>query len=363
VRLHDTLSSKDDQTIDATWSMLEGYAPGLLKEARFSDMHIREPYWALFMAWDSRIRRRLKLRDLDTFLAVAQSGSMAKAAARLAVSQPAVSNAIAELERTLGVRLFDRLAQGVEPTPYGRALLKSAVAVFDDVQQGVNEIGHLVDPTVGELRIGASEPMIAGILPSILSRLNLLHPRIVFHVMQIAGGSQQARELRERRFDLFLGRVMGATNEDDLVSEILFDEPLFVAAGVQNSLVRRRKIKLAELVNEPWTLPRPESGIGETLNDIFKSCGLDAPPAVILCNSIHMQLNLLATGRFLTLFPRSVLHFGANRISIKLLPIELPVELAPVGIVTLKNRTISPVAQLFFESARLVARPLARSRS
>jgi len=171
------------------------------------------------MSWDSRIRRRLKLRDLDTFLAVAQSGSMAKAAARLAVSQPAVSNAIAELERTLGVRLFDRLAQGVEPTQYGRALLRSAVAIFDDVQQGVNEIGHLADPTVGELRIGASEPMIAGILPAILSHLNLLRPRIVFHVMQIAGGSQQARELRERRFDLFLGRVMGVTNEDDFVAK------------------------------------------------------------------------------------------------------------------------------------------------
>src|SRR5262245_5395754 len=152
------------------------------------------------MAWDSRVRRRLKLRDLDTFLAVAQSGSMAKAAARLAVSQPAVSNAISELERTLGVRLFDRLAQGVEPTAYGRALIKSAVAVFDDVRQGMNEIGHLADPTVGELRIGASEPMIAGILPAILSHLNLLHPRIVFHVMQVAGGTtQQARELRERR--------------------------------------------------------------------------------------------------------------------------------------------------------------------
>src|SRR5712671_2485065 len=81
LRLHDILSSKDDQTIDATGSMLGGYASGLLKEARFSDMDIREPYWALFMAWDSRIRRRLKLRDLDTFLAVAQSGSMAKAAA------------------------------------------------------------------------------------------------------------------------------------------------------------------------------------------------------------------------------------------------------------------------------------------
>jgi DNA-binding transcriptional LysR family regulator len=98
------------------------------------------------MAWDARIRRRLKLRDLDTFLAVARSGSMAKAATQLAVSQPSVSNAIADIERTLGVRLFDRLAQGVELTPYGHALIRSALAVFDDVRQGVQEIEFLADP-------------------------------------------------------------------------------------------------------------------------------------------------------------------------------------------------------------------------
>lgn len=314
------------------------------------------------MVWDSRIRRRLKLRDLDTFLAVANCGSMAKAASQLAVSQPSVSNAIADMERTLGVRLFDRLAQGVEPTLYGRALLKWATAVFDDVRQGVKEIEFLADPTAGELRIGASEPMMAGILPTILNRLSSRHPRMVFQVIQITAGTQQARELRERRFDLFLGRVMEASKEDDLAPEILFDEPLFVAAGAQNPLAHRRNVKLADLVNEPWTLPRPDTILGGVLKDIFRTSGLETPTAAIVSNSIHMQHELLANGRFLTLFPRSVLHFSAKRMSVKVLPIELPIQLAPVGIVTLKNRTISPIAQLFFNCAHEVAKPLARTR-
>src|SRR5262245_48585326 len=108
------------------------------------------------MKLDGRLRRRLKLRDLDTFVTAAECGSMAKAATKLSVSQPAVSNAIAAMERTLGVPLFDRVAQGVELTTYGHSLLKSAASIFDEMQQGMDQIAHLLDPTVGELRIGAT---------------------------------------------------------------------------------------------------------------------------------------------------------------------------------------------------------------
>src|SRR6266436_3939832 len=96
---------------------------------------------------DERVLRRLKLRELRILTTVAHAGSMGKAAVQLALSQPAVSKAIAEMEHTLGVPLLDRSAQGVEPTLYGRALLKWAVAVFDDLRQGVREI--LADPTGG----------------------------------------------------------------------------------------------------------------------------------------------------------------------------------------------------------------------
>jgi DNA-binding transcriptional LysR family regulator len=188
---------------------------------------------------DARIRRRLRLRDLDTLIAVAETGSMAKAAVQLAVSQPAVSKAIAEMERTLGYRLLDRTAQGVEPNLYGQALLKWAKAVFDDVHQGVAELDFISDPTGGELRIGATEPIVAAMLPVILERLRRKHPRILFHVRQVTSVSQQQDALRERRVDLLLGRTLGQVGED-LSDEMLFHECTYVVGDSSNPLCRRR---------------------------------------------------------------------------------------------------------------------------
>ena len=116
-------------------------------------------------------RRRLKLRQLEILLAVADTGSMAKAAARLAVTQPAISRAIADAEHTLGVPLFDRSTQGVNPTQYGHALLKRGIAAFDEIDQGVKDIEFLADPTSGELRIGTP----AGISEGIVLALSLIH--------------------------------------------------------------------------------------------------------------------------------------------------------------------------------------------
>src|SRR5580692_2175374 len=133
---------------------------------------------------DERIGRRLRLRDLHILMSVARCGGMGKAAAELAVSQPAISKAIADMEHTFGVRLLDRTAQGVEPTLYGRALLKWGAAVFDDLRQGVKEIEFLADPAAGELRIGGTEISTAGLIPAVIDRLTRKHPRIVFDVVQ-----------------------------------------------------------------------------------------------------------------------------------------------------------------------------------
>jgi DNA-binding transcriptional LysR family regulator len=116
--------------------------------------------------------RRLKLRELRVLLAAVQAGSMAKAAKQLAISQPAVSRAIDDLEKTLGVPLFDRTARGIEPTQYGRALLRRGVAVFDELKQGVQEIAHLSNPETGELHIGSSASLSEGIIVAIIHRLS-----------------------------------------------------------------------------------------------------------------------------------------------------------------------------------------------
>ena len=106
---------------------------------------------------ETRIGQRVRFRDLQVFFAVVQCGSMGKAAAQLGVTQPAVSELISGLESTIGVRLFDRTSQGVEPTIYGRALLKRGIAAFDEFKQGLRDIEFLANPTVGEVRVGCPE--------------------------------------------------------------------------------------------------------------------------------------------------------------------------------------------------------------
>src|SRR5216683_7801212 len=135
------------------------------------------------METPDRVTRRLKLRGLHVFDAVVRCGSMAKAASLLNVTQPAVSKAVSELERLIGVRLLDRNPQGVEATIYGRALLKRGVAIFDEIQQGVKEIQFLADPTAGEVRIGCGEAFGAGLLPAILERLGRQYPRVIYYVV------------------------------------------------------------------------------------------------------------------------------------------------------------------------------------
>ena len=131
------------------------------------------------MQWSDRIGRRIKLRDLHILLTVARCDSMAKAAKLLAVSQPVVSKTISELEHALGVRLLDRTFQGVEPTAYGRAIVNCGIAVFDDLQRGVQEIEYLSDPTTGELRMGATLPLMEDLVPSVLEQLAARYPRIM----------------------------------------------------------------------------------------------------------------------------------------------------------------------------------------
>ena len=100
---------------------------------------------------DRNSDRRLKLRDLHVLQAAVETGSMAKAAAHMAITQPAVSYAISELEQVVGMPLLDRTSQGVTPTVYGRALLERSAIVFNELRCGISEIASLADPGAGEL--------------------------------------------------------------------------------------------------------------------------------------------------------------------------------------------------------------------
>jgi DNA-binding transcriptional LysR family regulator len=313
------------------------------------------------MDLDDRVLRRLKLSDLRLFHAVVRWGGMAKAAAHLNISQPAVSKAIAALEHTLRVRLLERNPQGVEPTIYGRALLKGGIAVFDELKQSVKQIEFLSDPTVGELRIGCTEPLAAGFVPAVIERLSRSYPRVGFRVMTADPATLTERELPERTIDLAIAPTPGLDLDADIAAEILFDDRQVVMAAAQNKWARQRRIRLSDLVNERWILPPPDSIIGASIAQAFRDSGLAPRHAQMVSFSIPLCHHLLAGGRFLTMLPVSMARLGKH-LSLKVLRVEFPGIPRPTAIMTLKKRTLSPVAKLFIDYAREVARPLAKGR-
>jgi DNA-binding transcriptional LysR family regulator len=310
--------------------------------------------------WESRIGRRLKLRDLHVFLTVVQRGSMAKAARQLGVSQPAVSEVIADLEHALGVRLVDRSARGVEPTAYGGAFLKRSIAAFDELKQGIRDIEFLSDQTVGEVRISAPPILTRGFVATAIDRLTRRYPRIVCH---LTPGGRDYRELEEREVDLAIDSLTTTPiSPDRMEAEILYNAARLVVAATSNPWSRRRKVKLADLVNEPWALPRPDSPIAVADAEALRAAGLKLPAATIVIDSAVARLAFVAEGRFLTITSEATLRCAGRDMPIMVLPTDLPEIRNPVAIVTLKNRTLTPVALLFIEMAREVIKPLAAGK-
>jgi DNA-binding transcriptional LysR family regulator len=306
----------------------------------------------------ARVGRRVKLRDLHILLTVAERGSMIKAAQDLAVSPPVVSKAITDLETELGVRLFERDRHGAVPTAYGQALVRRSIAAFDELRQGINEIESLSDPAVGEVRIGGLAGMIAGLLPAVVGEMRLEHPRLTIHVTQILTSPAVYDNLRSRTFDLIIGRLPAGPLDDDLNGERLFNEALSIVAGSSSRWAKRRQLPLAELIQEPWILPQSGTEVGSIVRQIFRAQDLPEPSAPVICSSIEMYWALLATGRFLSVLPGSLLTFATQRNAIKHLAVQVQATPMPVGIVTLRNRTPSPATRLFIERTREVSRQL-----
>jgi DNA-binding transcriptional LysR family regulator len=305
--------------------------------------------------WTSRIGRRLKLRDLHILAAVVHWGSMAKAAAHLAMSQPAVSESVARLEDTLRVRLLDRNAKGIEPTLYAETLLRHGRIVFDELRQAIGELEYLADPAAGEVRLACGDTVAAGLLPEVIDRLSKARPRLVVRVIQASADTLDFRELRERRVDLALVRMEKSFAQEDLEVKALFDDRHRVVVGASSTWARRRKLSLAQLVDEPWTFPAGPV-IGRLIAEAFHARGLQTPRERVSASSILLRNQLLATGRFLTILPDSVLRYHAKQWSLKALPIDLGVAPRPVMLVTLKHRALSPVVERFVEEMRAVAK-------
>jgi DNA-binding transcriptional LysR family regulator len=317
--------------------------------------------------WDSRIGKRVKLRDLHILFAVAQHGSMGKAGAHLGMTQSAVSQAIGALEHALEAPLLDRTPRGVELTVYGAALMQRAQAAFEELRSGIKDIEALSDPAVGEVRIACTESIAAGVLPSAIESFSAQHPRVQLQVFQTTTSTVGFAALDERKADLvvtLLPKPFEADLAERLDAEVLFHDRICLAVARDHPWSRRRKINLTELSNLPLISPSADTIGGGAITDAFRAAGISVPPFTVTTFSVHLRNILSMGGRFVAVLPASVLWFGPAGNSLKELPITLPLPELPALVVTLKNRTLRPSVGRFVaclrETAGLLAPPYAR---
>jgi DNA-binding transcriptional LysR family regulator len=304
--------------------------------------------------WTDRIGRRIKLRDLHIFQAVAEAGSMGRAATELHVSQPVVSKAVSELERELGVRLLDRSAKGVELTAYGREVVNCGNAVFDSLRSGVRAVESLADPAAGQLRIGCTEPLAAGFVGAAIERLSQSYPRASFHVVTADPFSLRDRELHERSIDLAIAPTERMSSDPETEIEMLFDDRQVILVGAASRWARRRAVKLADLWEGRWFMPPADSVIGAHIAESFRSQGVVPPQASIASFSVPLCLRMVARANFLALLPISMLADGEH-LDLRRICIDAPAVPRPTGILTIRNRALSALAKKFVEVARELA--------
>jgi len=239
---------------------------------------------------------RVRLHDLRTLIAVAQARGMRKASQTLHLSQSAVSRVAGDLEAVLGVRLLERSPRGIEPTPFGEALVRRAKAVFDEVQGALRELDHLATPRVVRCGWAAWRRC----TPASLARRCR---RCCASIRACASRWGQGRApdlighfLTERLMDFVLARPYRTPLPAGIDGEPLFRDHMHVVVGRSNPLAHRRRVALSDLCDEYWILSRNELIPESPVSEAFAAQRLEMPTRVISSGSLMARYNLIDSG-------------------------------------------------------------------
>lgn len=303
-----------------------------------------------------RLPRRLKLSELRVFTAVLEQRSFRKAAA-LHLTQPAVTKAIAGLEDTLGVKLFDRVAGGVEPTVHGRSFGLRARAVLDELRRAAQEQALLSSGAVGSLRVGVPPLPAIPFVPMAVNRLLDQHAGVRVSLFE-EGETELLDRLRRRDIELAILRLALLDPEDDLRVDRLFDERLCVVAAPTHPPAARAALQWPELLAQRWVLPPADGFFYEHVQRSLDRLHMPMPRHAVEAASIQLQFGLVLHAGMLGFGMRSQIGFAPGREFVVRLPFALPVAGTVAAAVSLKSHEPSPLArQLVGHNHALVKTP------
>lgn len=302
-----------------------------------------------YEAWEDRLGRRLALWDLNVLKVCSDLGSISRATKVLQLSKAAISKIVRSLESELEVALVSRSPRGIVLTEAGRVLLARSETAFGELEAAVGAISALARSGLGELRIAANEVAMSRLIGEVIGRFEAEWPDAIFEVIPAYTRTAQLYELEQGNVELVVGQVVDS--DQHILAEELFRDGLVVVASPNSPWAKRDRIELAELLDERWAFFPPNSVSGRTMRRAFLACGLPLPKIMVVGSSLQLLWRLVIDNEFLALYPRSLAR--ASR-SLTTLPVAVSTFWHPIGILTIKHRTLSPLAHRFIEVTRKV---------
>ena len=288
--------------------------------------------------------RQLKMTELRVFASVMEHRSFHKAAAAVHLTQPAVTKTIAGLEAKLGARLFDRRADGVEPTVHALSLAPRAAAIFDELRRAAQDLAMVSSGARGVLRLGSLPMPAIPFLPVAIKRLTDVHPDRLVSVLE-AREAELLERLRKGDIELAILRLALLDLGPDLQVATLFEEKLCVVACRDHPLATREHLTWQELLQEHWVMPPADCLFAEHVQRTLDANGLQRPRRVVESYAINIQFGMVLHGGMLAFGMRSQFEFSPGKILLVRLPFELESAPRAVAAVTLKSHALGPLAQ------------------
>lgn len=291
----------------------------------------------------------MELRHLRYFLAVAEELHFGRAAARVHIAQPPLSQQIRQLEEELGVQLFKRTRRMVELTDAGKVFQKESYKVLESVERGIAKARLAGRGEAGWLSVGFIGSSTYIVLPAILREFQRKYPDIEL-VLQEIESSEQNKALQDGRIHISIARF--PKPDPELIFESIYREELIGAISTNHPLSKRKLLTLSEVANEPFILfPNQPSAHAENTLQIFANAHL-SPQIVQTVGEMHTALGLVAAGIGTTLVPSSMKNTQREGITYINLKKSAPVLDLMMGY---RKKDTSPVIRCFIETVRFIS--------
>lgn len=290
------------------------------------------------------------LTGLPQFVAVCASRNLTVAAGMLGVSQPALTQAIAKLEKQLDVVLFDRTTRPMALTPYGALVLEYAQLLEQNTDSLTENLAAMKTGSGGMLRIGAGPDWIHEILPVAISDLQKDHPGIRIN-LTVALNDDLRRKLDIGEIDLFFASLSDDNFGGAYRTRILVREQMHILAHTDHPIHQGGVKTLAELAGESWVLTGYDTFGRQVLRRLFGQYDVDLPPPSVETNSVRAMINILRHSHKLGFLSRA--HANAYP-EIKVVEAAIPLPIREGGVVWRADTPLLPVAERLLDRAKAV---------